>query len=465
MGLGIIVPGYLKIRAFELQEAKSYTLDRNKRMLEIIEQRIQVLNKAGVSDIPSYIQQSKDDILRDFEAMEPDPRVVRLIMDANGVRLFDGTGDVSLEIQASLLTQINRFEDVYFHYKAPDQAWLTMVEKQDEWGWTILSMMPEREVYSESQQYLLYVLAVSVLVMLLVLSLSILLTRQLRLRAGSILELLKRYGDGDYEERLQVTGPAELGDLQLGINTMIDNIEMEILSRKSIEDELNSARLQAEEVNLAKAEYARDMNHQVQNAMNSASGFSQLLLKSNLDEKQQRYISNVLAANQLLNTLVSDMLALSGIEFNQQTYEEEEESGAMDGKEAETIRSYQGAEDILLVGVDALNCAYLTEIMSRYGVTPSAVHDETAAISYLEEKDVDLIVLDIDCSKLGAEESIAYLRSNMSAYTRSIPVLLMTSTADSQLLARYRRLGISQSIRKPFSATGLLNVMSEIFQV
>lgn len=458
MGLGTIVPGYLKIREFELQEARSYILDRSLRMREQIEQRIQILTKAGVSNIPSYVVESKGDILREFEVMKQDPRVVRLVLDARGVQIFDGSGDVPLQIQSSFFNSIIHSEEVFLRYETLDQEWLMTLQRQDEWGWYILTMMSEREIYLDSKKYLFYVAGVSALVLLLVLILSILLTRHLRQRAGSMLGLLKRYGDGHYEERLQVTGPAELGELQVGINSMIDNIEMEILSRKSIEEELNGARLQAEGINLAKAEYARDMNYQVQNAMNSARGYSGLLLKSNLDVKQEKYVNNVVAANQLLSSLVSDMLALSDIEI---ANESEDFEG---GKELESIREHLGELDILLVGVDPLNCAYLTQIMGGNGVTLFAVDDETAAIQYLGEEDADLIVLDVDHSKLGGEGAITYIRENMTPYVGSIPILVMSSKADSQTMARYRRMTLTYSLRKPFNATKLLDLMNGIFQ-
>lgn len=459
MGLGIIVPGYLQIREFELQEAKSYVLDRSSRMHEQVEHRIQVLKKAGVLDIPSYVHESKGDMLREFEAMEPDPRVVRLVLDERTVRLFDDVGDMTLENYSSFLRRANRSEEAFLRYEASDQDWLASVQKQEEWGWYIVSMMCEQEIYKDSKAYLIYVAGVGVLVFFMVLGLSILLTRQLRLHGGSILELLKRYSDGDYEERLRVTGPAELGDLQVGINSMIDNIEMEILSRKSVEEALNSARLQAEEINLAKAEYVRDMNHQVQNAMNSASGFSELLLKTDLGPKQKKYVNNVLAANQSLNSLVSDMLALSGIEVEK----EDEWNESINRTKLDSLHLDFGELNILLVAVDPLNCAYLTEIMGRHGVTPFAVPDEAAAVKHLEEEDADLIVLDIDHSKLGGEEAITYMYDNMTAYAGSIPILIMTSIADNQTMARYRRMGVT-SIRKPFSATKLVKVMREIFR-
>ena len=466
MGLGIIIPGYLKIRDFEWLEARNYTLDRSVRMLEKIEQRIDVLRKAGVSEIPSYVDESKGDMLREFEAMEKDARVARLVLDSGGEKIFDGSSDLWLDIKSpllaqlkpSLLAQIKQSKEPSLSYEGAEQAWMVSFQKQHDWNWYILSMMSEQEVYRDSKNYLLYVLGVSALVILVVLTLSILLTQQIRTRAGSILQQLGQYGDGDYEERLRVTGPAELGELQVGINSMIDNIEMEILSRKTIEEALNSARLQAEEINHAKAEYVRDMNHQTQNAMTSVCGFSELLLKTELEDKQRSYVNNILSGSQLLSSLVGDMLALSGIEVA------DEQDTIVEGETPELLPPLLENVVVLLVGVDPLNCAYLTEILDSHGLMPIVVHDEPAAIKYLEEEDVDLIFLDIDRSKFSRNESIAYLRSNLTAYAGSIPILVMTSKADSQSMAWYRRLGAANGIRKPFSATRLFNIMTDIFQ-
>ncbi len=458
LSVGIIVPGYLQIRDFEWLEAKDYALDRGIRMREKIEQRIDILRNAGVADIPGYVAESKRDILEEFAAMEPDPRVIRFIFDRQGNKVFDGGEDASLVIEQRLLRSIDQADKNYLRYVYSGQNWMTTFQKQDQWGWYILSMMSEAKVYLDSQNYLLYVLAVSVLVLLMVLGLSIVLTYKIRQRASGIIEQLERYGSGQYDERLEITGPVELGILQTGINSMIDRIEMEILSRKSIEEELSLEKKHAEEINHAKAEYVRDMSDRAHNSMNSVCGFAELLSKTDLDSRQRGYVDNVLNASESLSSMVGDMLALSGIEMDEADDQDiaEEEAALMSNLLVDL--------DILLVGLNPMNCAYVSEILINQGVNPVPVHDESAAIKFLEEEDADLIMLDIDHSRFKSEESIAYIRSNISAYAGSIPILLMTSRSNVSKIAHYKSLGVAGGLSKPFNSSRILRSIVAIIR-
>jgi len=458
MSVGIIVPGYLQIRDFEWLEAKDYALNRAIGMRDKVDQRVEVLRKAGVSEIPDYIDKSKREIISLFETMEADPRVIRFVIDSSGRKVYGDGGAPSLLIRPSLLRRIDDAEQNYTRYQQDGQNWMTTFQKQDDWGWYILSMMSEREVYLDSQHYLYYVLGVSLLVLLMVLLLSLFLTRHIRQRAATMLGQLERYGEGEYEDRIEVTGPAELGVLQQGINHMIDKIEMEILARRTIEHELNIAKRHAEEINQAKAEYVRDMGDQARSSMNSVLGFSQLLEKTELDVQQKRYVGNVLRATESLNVLVGDMMALSGIEIDGA------EEGALQADELEVLQKFLCCLNVLLVGLNPLTCAYVSEILIGHGVSVVSLADESAAIRYLEDEDVDMILLDLDRPDLNREETIGYLRRNLSTYAGGIPLLIMASRVDIQTLKYYQNLGVTSGIAKPFSASRLLKTMSEIIE-
>ena len=100
----------------------------------------------------------------------------------------------------------------------------------------------------------------------------------------------------------------------LGIATDITvrkEIENALISQR---DELKMAKLQAEEASIAKSEFLANMSHEIRTPLNGVIGFTDLLLKTNLNETQQQYLSIV---NQSANTLlgiINDILDFSKIE-------------------------------------------------------------------------------------------------------------------------------------------------------
>ncbi len=81
--------------------------------------------------------------------------------------------------------------------------------------------------------------------------------------------------------------------------------------------ELNRAKVAAEAANRAKSEFLTTMSHELVTPLNAIIGFSELLENQSfggLNEKQIRYVGNVLASSRKLLRLVRDILDLSLVE-------------------------------------------------------------------------------------------------------------------------------------------------------
>ena len=314
MGMGTIIPGYLKMRDLELNEASEYTRERSIRMKEEADRKSETLQRAGVDAIQSYVDSSKKDIITRYQDAEPDSRVSRYILDTDGNTLLQSNSVFPMPISKVLLNQLKHAQHDKVLFQSGSDKWLVAFQKHDKWSWYTLASMSYKEVYRESKSYLYYILTVSAIVTLIVLGLYIILTRQLRRKVGLIMEHLTLYKEGHYEKRIPSSVPDEFSVLQRGINSMVDSIEMEILSRKAIEEELNSSRLLAEQANLSKTEFLENISYEIKTPLNSIIGFSELLYKSKLGKKQTAYASNVLHASKNLSVLVKDILRLSRIE-------------------------------------------------------------------------------------------------------------------------------------------------------
>jgi len=87
-----------------------------------------------------------------------------------------------------------------------------------------------------------------------------------------------------------------------------------VINKKKVEATLLKAKQEADIANKAKSEFLANMSHEIRTPLNGVIGFTDLLMKTPLDDIQQQYVENVNISGHSLLGIINDILDFSKIE-------------------------------------------------------------------------------------------------------------------------------------------------------
>lgn len=109
-------------------------------------------------------------------------------------------------------------------------------------------------------------------------------------------------------------GSSAGGEVQKQLKKCSKALSAEIASRKSLEKQLATARIEATAESRATSAFLAHMSHEIRTPLNGILGMSQLLLDSNLDSQQRDTAETIQTSGQQLLTIVNDILDFEKIQ-------------------------------------------------------------------------------------------------------------------------------------------------------
>jgi len=121
-----------------------------------------------------------------------------------------------------------------------------------------------------------------------------------------------------------------------------------------------------------------------------------------------------------------------------------------------------GAE-VLYADDDELNHVIVAHLLSKEGISTTLVNDGLEALSALQDKTFDIVLLDIHMPNKSGSDLIQE-RHLFREYNESTPIIALTANSNKEYINNYKSLGFLDVISKPYTPEQLIGVINTYYK-
>ena len=314
LGLGGLVTKELILRTeATLFEGilKNVNADIDKAIAEIKD--AQLLEGIGLGNVQSFVLREKQTAIVEYLHQYRIRNTGHFtVIDGNGMVLFRPIQALESPFRPTFLKTMRTNNSGTLRYNDKGVPLLVSFTHAKEWDWLNILSVDEKELFGEAKYFLWVSLGITVgLILVVYLSFQLML-RGTNRRIDDTLSYLRNTTSGNYETHISIKQNDEIGQIQQGLNTMVDAVVDHT-------GQLRDAKNVAEEANAAKSEFLSSMSHELRTPLNAILGFGQMLddPANPLNKDQRLAMGHILDGGDHLLNLINEVLELAKIESGQ----------------------------------------------------------------------------------------------------------------------------------------------------